>query len=49
VDTTSWRTAFALSTLGPLLGLLALRKVPEPRAPSGDVAGSRPRSPEGIA
>jgi sugar phosphate permease len=30
VDTTSWRTAFALSTLGPLLGLLALRKVPEP-------------------
>lgn len=30
VDATSWRTAFALATLGPLLGLLALRRVPEP-------------------
>jgi sugar phosphate permease len=30
VDATSWRTAFALSTLGPLLGLVALRRVPEP-------------------
>jgi sugar phosphate permease len=30
VDSTSWRTAFAVSALGPLLGLVALRKVPEP-------------------
>jgi MFS family permease len=30
VDTTSWQTAFALSTLGPALGLVLLRKVPEP-------------------
>jgi sugar phosphate permease len=30
VGATSWRTAFALAALGPLLGLLALRKVPEP-------------------
>jgi sugar phosphate permease len=37
VDATSWQTAFALSTLGPLLGLVALRTVPEP---SG--AGRRP-------
>jgi sugar phosphate permease len=39
VDSTSWRTAFALSALGPLLGVLALRKVPEP-ATTG--AGRRP-------
>jgi sugar phosphate permease len=30
VGSTSWRTAFALATVGPLLGLLALRRVPEP-------------------
>jgi sugar phosphate permease len=30
VGVTSWRTAFALATLGPLLGVLALRRVPEP-------------------
>jgi sugar phosphate permease len=30
VDAASWRTAFALTTLAPLLGLLALRRVPEP-------------------
>jgi sugar phosphate permease len=30
VGATSWRIAFALATLGPLLGVLALRKVPEP-------------------
>jgi sugar phosphate permease len=30
VGATSWRTAFALATLGPLLGVLALRRVPEP-------------------
>jgi sugar phosphate permease len=32
VGATSWRTAFALATLGPLLGFLALRKVPESTA-----------------
>ena len=31
VGATSWRTAFALATLGPLLGVLALRRVPEPK------------------
>ena len=30
VATGSWRLAFALAALGPLLGVLALRKVPEP-------------------
>jgi sugar phosphate permease len=30
VDAASWRAAFALSTLAPLLGLFALRRVPEP-------------------
>lgn len=30
VGATSWRTAFALAAAGPLLGLLALRRVPEP-------------------
>jgi sugar phosphate permease len=30
VEATSWRTAFALSVLGPALGLVALWKVPEP-------------------
>jgi sugar phosphate permease len=39
VDSTSWRTAFALSTLGPLLGLLALRKVPEPASAAGRRSG----------
>ena len=33
VGATSWRTAFALAAAGPLLGLLALRAVPEPRGP----------------
>jgi sugar phosphate permease len=44
VDATSWRTAFALSTIGPLLGVFALLRVPEPVA----TAASRPsdaRSP----
>ena len=31
VGATSWRTAFALAAAGPLLGLAALRGVPEPR------------------
>jgi sugar phosphate permease len=31
VATDSWRLAFALAALGPLLGVLALRTVPEPR------------------
>jgi len=30
VDATNWRTAFALAAAGPLLGLLVLRRVPEP-------------------
>jgi sugar phosphate permease len=30
VAATSWRTAFALSALGPLVGVLLLRRVPEP-------------------
>jgi sugar phosphate permease len=30
VGATSWQTAFALSILGPVLGLVALRPVPEP-------------------
>jgi sugar phosphate permease len=30
VESTSWRTAFALCILGPALGLVALWKVPEP-------------------
>jgi sugar phosphate permease len=30
VATGSWRLAFALSAIGPLLGMLALRAVPEP-------------------
>jgi MFS family permease len=30
VAATSWRTAFGLATLGPLFGVLALRRVPEP-------------------
>jgi sugar phosphate permease len=30
VVASSWRVAFALAALGPLLGVLALRKVPEP-------------------
>jgi sugar phosphate permease len=29
----SWRVAFAASALGPLLGVLALRRVPEPTSP----------------
>jgi sugar phosphate permease len=37
VEATSWRTAFALCILGPALGLVALRQVPEPTA-----AGRRP-------
>jgi sugar phosphate permease len=41
VGATSWRTAFAFATLGPLLGFLALRGVPEPTG-----AG---RSPETLA
>jgi sugar phosphate permease len=44
VDVTSWRAAFAVSTVGPLLGVLALLRVPEPAA----TAASRPsdvRSP----
>ena len=28
----SWRLAFALSALGPVIGVLALRAVPEPRS-----------------
>lgn len=32
VGATSWQTAFALATLGPLAGALALRRVPEPNA-----------------
>ena len=32
VEATSWQTAFAVSTVGPALGLLALWKVPEPTA-----------------
>jgi sugar phosphate permease len=34
VDATSWRTAFALATIGPLLGVLALRPLREPRPAS---------------
>jgi sugar phosphate permease len=30
VGATSWRVAFALSAVGPVLGLVALRRVPEP-------------------
>jgi sugar phosphate permease len=37
VATGSWRLAFALSAIGPLLGMLALRAVPEPTG-----AGRRP-------
>jgi sugar phosphate permease len=40
VEATSWRTAFALSVLGPALGLLALWKVPEP----GTLTGAARRS-----
>jgi sugar phosphate permease len=32
VATGSWRLAFALSALGPVVGVLALRAVPEPRS-----------------
>jgi sugar phosphate permease len=32
VATGSWRLAFALSALGPVIGVLALRAVPEPRS-----------------
>ena len=33
VGATSWRVAFALAALGPLLGVAALRRVAEPTAP----------------
>jgi MFS transporter len=35
VVASSWRVAFALAALGPLLGVLALRKVPEPTPTAG--------------
>jgi sugar phosphate permease len=35
VGATSWRVAFALAALGPLAGVLALRRVPEPRLRRG--------------
>jgi sugar phosphate permease len=36
VEATSWRTAFALSALGPALGLVTLWRVPEPSAANSD-------------
>lgn len=36
VETSSWRTAFALTALGPLLGVLAFRNVPEPMIATAD-------------
>jgi sugar phosphate permease len=35
VAASSWRLAFAIAALGPLLGVLALRKVPEPTSTAG--------------
>jgi hypothetical protein len=35
VVASSWRVAFVLAALGPLFGVLALRKVPEPTPTAG--------------
>jgi sugar phosphate permease len=35
IAASSWRVAFAVAALGPLLGVLALRRVPEPTSTAG--------------
>ena len=42
VDATSWRVAFAAALAGPLLGVLALRRVPEPGGPTRRRDARRP-------
>jgi sugar phosphate permease len=41
VAASSWRTAYALSAIGPLVGMLALRAVPEPSSGRRTVARTR--------
>jgi MFS family permease len=40
VSATSWRIAFAVSAVGPVLGVLLLRRVPEPSRSSARVRGT---------